>query len=501
MATFSTLTLDSNGTQRVLHDTILCVRFVDLTIGRFVTPTNDFTGYAANGFWYENGRPDLLHDPFKAGWASEGEGDGGQDRGLRDSFPARVFVVTTPIEVVLLDADSLDVWMRFTLAEEGSGATYGTCLGLSGASIYSADFLDGVLVIATGQGVRIADFRTDTCYVLGASESLRGEGISSRNVAGAVGTGFAVTVVDDVSTCVSMGIAALDSGVFGPIVAIGHPSGFTALQLGATPWARRHPIGLIGGTWLAFDDADGDETTPYFFDTGDSAETQWVGAGVRGGDVLVLDDGDHVIESIDVVNNILLVTPEISTSLTGDTYAIRRPVPAVCVASGGHLYFGNGEQQVMRVTDGTTWYSPGAALDAWTPEQGSVQLSSDVYRFAGIVLHDGDAYVATELGIFRCLADDFTRVGSPSAEYLYSAAGLDAPASYPLLTSGFTDCRAIAVDPETGHVGVISTDGATFVLTEIDVSIQQAFRYESYGAVFSLCTYRNLQGPPDVDVP
>lgn len=508
MATFSTSTLDSNGVQRVFHNTILDVRFIDVTAGRFAAPTRDFTGYAANGFWYEDGQPDVTqtyHTPFKAGWASEGEGD--EYRGPHDSFPARVLLVTTPVEVVLLDADSLDVWMRFALSSgEDVGVVYGTCLGLVTASVYSADLLDGVLVIATDQGVRIADFRTDTCYILGESESFRGSGIISRNVDDGIDIDFGVTVTGDVSTHVSMGIGPLESGTFGPIAAIGHPGGLTALKLiDGVPWARKHPFVQTGGAWLAFDDLDGDETTPYFFDTGNSAETEWVNAGVRRGDVLVLVDGDHTIESIDTLNNVLVVTPEIDSSLIGDDYSIRRPVPVTLVTGGGKLYFGNGEQQVMHVADLVAWCSQvddpeGAVLDVWTPSQGSVQLSSSTGLLQGITLLAGDLYAATEIGVFRCPADDFTRPGSPSAEHLYSASDAETAATYPILASGFGDCRAIAVDPETGHLGVASTDGVTAVLTEIDVSIQQAFRYESYDAIYSLCTYRNLQGPPDVEV-
>ena len=102
----------------------------------------------------------------------------------------------------------------------------------------------------------------------------------------------------------------------------------------------------------------------------------------------------------------------------------------------------------------------------------------------------------------RCnAAADFDRAGQPSATYLYSGGDTELDATYEILEGGFSDCRAVVIDPETGHLAVAATDGATSVLTEIDLSIHQAFRYEEYDSVVqAVYAYRNTAGPPDEDV-
>ena len=146
------------------------MRFYDVSQSRFASPDKTYTGYAASGFFYTLGSPSPELDDFKAAWAVEGEGDATSERGTLDRFPARIFVVTTELEVVILDADSLDVWMRFTPLDGASAGAYGNFLGSSGAELVGAVFHEGVLAVCTGAGIRIADFRADTCYVIGTAD-------------------------------------------------------------------------------------------------------------------------------------------------------------------------------------------------------------------------------------------------------------------------------------------------------------------------------------------
>lgn len=512
MASFSTTTLDSNGVPRLIDDEVRSVQFYATDTSTFANPDATFTGYASNGFFYVDGMPDPTHEPFKAGWASEGEDEGDENRGPVDAFPDRIFVVTTLSEVVILNADTLDVWMRFVL---GGSSTFGTCLGLSGAKVCSSAFNNGVLVIATDAGARLVDFRSDLCLVLGAETSSRSDtgsaGIASRNEDGVLDfseLAGAVYLLSDEVLHVSIGTGALDITdpvTFGPIVALGQDKGLSVLQVPAlaTPSVKQHPFVLTGGSWRAVDDSDEDGTTPYIYDDTGDAQLAWSNRGVRIGDVLVLEDVKYTILGIDPVDDVLEVTPEIGSAAVGFSYEIWRPVPVVRVEAGNptKLYIANGQQKVL-LADSDTWYATGGAeIDGWTPSSECVSLSEEVSTLYDLVVSiGGDVYLATDLGVFKATVDNFDQEGEPSAEYLYSAGGTALTATYEIL-EGFSDCRALALDPETGHLAVCSTDGATSVLTEIDLSIHQAFRSEEYEAVVSaLCGYRNTSGPPDEEV-
>lgn len=515
MASFSTTTLDTNGVPRLLDDDVRDVRFHEISSTTFANPDSEFTGYAANGFFYAAGQPDPTHDPFKAGWASEGEGEGDENRGPVDAFPDRVLVVTTASEVVILDADSLDVWMRFVL---GGSSTYGTFLGLAAAEIRAADLRDGVLVVATDAGVRVADFRGDVCMVLGASASTRSgtgaDGIADRNTDGVledtVLVGATRLVVSDDVLCARVGAGRLDAvtpAVVGPVAVVGHHGGLTAIQLPAleSPETKRHFLEITGGSWSASDDADGDSTTPYLYDDVGDAELRWVNKGVRAGDIVVLDTGaEHVVTGIDVVDDVLSLDPEIDVGSVGASYAILRSVPVVHLEPGDRLYAAYGQQKVILVDDGSVWYGSNLNVldeDEWVPTSDCVVLSDEVGAIRAVAVTAGDLYVATDIGVFRSLAADFDRAGQPSATYLYSGGDTELDATYEILEGGFSDCRAVVIDPETGHLAVAATDGATSVLTEIDLSIHQAFRYEEYDSVVqAVYAYRNTAGPPDEDV-
>lgn len=517
MSSFSTTTLDSNGTACLLDDHVVDTRFCDVSASTFANPNSTFTGYAADGYFYTNGEPDPVHDPFKASWASEGEGGGDENRGTVDRFPSRIFIVTTASEVVLLDADSLDVWMRFILG--GTGLGY--ALGVTGTEIRGADFHNGVLAIATDAGVRIADFRTDCCYALGAAASYRSSVnlVDSRNTDGQLTTRIDVMderlVVSAEVLCVSAGTGALDAvspPVSGVLVALGHDSGVTVVQVPALDSdgvlqdlaTKQHPFRQeAGGSWRAFEDNDGDGTTPYVYDDAGDAQLQWVNAGVRPGDVLVLDDdSEHTILSIDAARDVLEVTPEVDTTATGNAYTIRRPVPALVVRAGDRLVFANGHQKVYLADDGAVWYSAthGTVLDPWMSTSDSAVLSLAVSEIRDLAFSGDDVYIATDIGVFRVLGEALNSSGEASAELVYAGAASSSSPTYTILEGG-SNCTAVAVDPETGHLFVATVDGGAGTVTEIDLAINQAFRYESYdNEVNVLFAYRNPEGPPDRDV-
>jgi hypothetical protein len=505
MASISTTTLDSNGTQRVLSDDIRDIRFVDVKSSLFANPGSSFTGYAANGFYYEDGEPNPLFDPFKAPWAQEGEGDPTADRGDLDRFPDRILIVTTAEEVVILDADTLDVWVRFRRLSTPSGSIYGNFLGDPTVEPRSADFHNGVLVVATSEGLRIADFRKNVCYVLDTVTSYQGLGIEVRGEDGMLEDSVLIgsNRVIQSTACLHVSI-----GTAGGLVtaAVGHESGLSAVQVAQddAPTAAAHAFILASmGSWAAVDDGSGDSETALFGDAAADAQSQWVNNGVRIGDLVLTDlPSQHTITDIDVGENVLVLDPVLDTSDSGLNYEIHRIVNVTRMDGSANLYVANGQQKVLRI-EPPTWYD--GAFDPWEPGSGCVILSEEVTSLNDLVLSGTTVFAATDIGIFRATGEDFERLGQPSVEYIYSAGSTPAEASYEILEGGISDCRAAVIDPETGHLMVAAVDSTTSVLTEIDLSIHQAFRFftrdnAEEGEIQALVAYRNPDGPPDEEV-
>ncbi len=509
MSELSTTALDRNGIQRLLNDNIRDLQFVDVSSSEFANPSAGYTGYAANGYWYFQGALRPLEVPYKALWAQEGEGAPSLHRGDLDSFPDRILVVTTDVEVVLLDADSLDVWMRFVLLLGPAGGAYGNFLGGPATEIYQARFCEGYLVVATSAGLRVADFRQDRGTVHAQGDSMRSRykddgapyvGLSLRNADEYLEyapLAASADLADDVTSCCA--VAPVGDSV---VAALGTPTGLAALVLyeGAlgVPTAKTHATfsqdyAASGGR--ALDDADGDAVTPYFTDD----PRTWESDGVRPGDVLALPGSSHRV--VEVTDQHLEVVPELSVTALEDDYTIFRPVSAVLVRDGGVLYYANGTTRVAREST-EDWYTGPGLLDPFGASANGVPLHSLVTAVHCIVPRGTDYYVGTDLGVF--FAPDASFDTQTAAELRYAASEGSVAVTYPVLEGVINEVVALAVDPETGHVLVAATDEAASCVTEIDVSIHQAFRYfatdDLGGTVNALAAFRNPQGPPDAEV-
>jgi len=182
MADISTSTIDSNGITHLLSNLILSIQFVEVEKSEFANPSSSFTGYAADGFYYSSGSADPTVSTFKASWAEEGEHETATStRGILDRFPARIFIVSTDQEVIILDADDLAVWMRFILSSSSISSATGPVMGGSEADVVSASFSEGVLFVATTKGIRFIDFLTDSAKYITSAATYSGSGLGSRN--------------------------------------------------------------------------------------------------------------------------------------------------------------------------------------------------------------------------------------------------------------------------------------------------------------------------------
>tara|TARA_B100001123_G_scaffold450294_2_gene619920 strand:- start:367 stop:2607 length:2241 start_codon:yes stop_codon:yes gene_type:complete len=153
---------DTAGQQHILGDVVLGIRHYVIKGSRFESPTPDYTGYGSNGLYYASGVYSAAFTPPTAHWASE---PAGSNRGTLDRFPDEIVIVGTNKELVILNARTYDVWMRFV--NQPGAAGNGTLLGkVTEFSRFDFDTDSGVLYIATSEGLRIADFRRDRMAVL-----------------------------------------------------------------------------------------------------------------------------------------------------------------------------------------------------------------------------------------------------------------------------------------------------------------------------------------------
>ena len=121
---------------------------------------------------------------------------------------------------------------------------------------------------------------------------------------------------------------------------------------------------------------------------------------------------------------------------------------------------------------------------------------------------DNDVYVTNNAGVYLASKKAIEEEGN--AELRYSTSAGDG--SYKILAGGGTDdlpntkCTAVVADVETGHL-LVAVGGSSPAVTEIDLSIQQAFRdFDSTSTppvtsdVKSLVSFRNPDGPPDKEI-
>ncbi len=522
MATISTSTTDNEGIASLVGPRMRSIQYVNVKQSSFANPGSRYTGFAADGRWYTSGVYDPSHSPAKASWASEAEASADLFRGVQDSFPDRIFVMATNAEVVILDADTLDVWMRFVRYSGITAHTYGSFLGDSTVTVYQACFHDGYLVVATSLGLRIADFRNDTAFVLASTSSYESSlNLEQRNSDGFLEGALYVgeDIIRDNALCVDVGYIspAVDADYGGKVVAaVGTSRGLSAVTLfdpdplAASPFkptTNNHSNFSTGNIsdWETLDDNDADLTTPYIARPAPSLPV-WISEGIRPGDLIVLKPSvgaDIKVEVVAVDADKLTVTPEVDITKSGSIHKAHRRVPSVSMTPRGGLIFANGHQTVCRIED-PMWYDA-TNIDPWTGSaaQSIVNTSSDVGEIRRVRSAGTSAFIATDIGIFYASEGDFDLAGGSnfgSSTYWYGISS--SSARYPVLEGTLEICADVVVDDETGNILVATVDDleTESVVTEIDPTIQQAFQFfgeGDVGVVTCLASYRNTEGPPD----
>lgn len=514
--TLSTVRFDRNGTQRLLSDDITALHFAYVGQELFANPDREYTGYAADGFWYTEGVRDPTHVPFRASWAAEGGGDPTPVRSALDRFPERLIVCATLLEVALFDADSADLWMRFVVGSTTPSGE-GRLVGGPGTIIRDVVFTNGYLVIATNTGLRVADFRRDRGCRLDDSQSVSSGavGLAHRNSDTFLDetSSSATNLLLQNSNCLSMDAGAFSSSVLQTqptvksvrtIAACGHPDGITAVRLdepgGALPSTVRHPARIsIATPWEVEDDADIDDTTLYFVD-GNFGGTNFQARGVQPGDRVETDTIG--VRRVTRVENIqagrrLSVLPELELTHSGSNYQISRPVPALLISPELHLYFASGPGALAVVRDLEWATTPGRVFSDLNVVGGSYSPLAAIPENINDLARRGDLLLAaTSLGVFVATDEDLEE--RRRAEYRYSTSAVtEVDATYKILEGTDTNCEAVSVDPETGNIQVAVTD-VNSVVSEINPNIQQTFRFfNNVNRIRALATFRNPSGPPD----
>lgn len=503
MTVFSSLTTDANGIAHLLGAQLVDFQYVDVTKSRFYAPDSSYTGYGANGFYYTAGALDPGYVQYKALWAVEGEDAASSDRGDRDSFPNRIFVVTTTVEVAILNADDLTVWMRFRKDVTSAGTGY--LIGENTTTLYGARFISGWLLVATSDGLRMADFRRDICYYFGAagtgqrsytpSEPSPGGGVSNRNVDGIVdqvtgagGSGGKTVVVE---TCTGLSVGKIGTTL---VAAIHHDRGFTGVlinsdsvtipELTENEWTA----GPYGAWSIILEDGayeyirmtvGGDNFTADGVRVGDTAPS---GAQV----IVAINDADDVIQIEDYGS------ADSDSSLT-----IYRPVYASGLSADGKLYLSSGST-VLEI-EGSDWYT-GTPIDGFDTGLNRVNIDTGVTRIYDIAVIGDTIYMGTDQGVFSAGDEDFA-AASLNYAWLFSTPTYDA--RYQILTSIDVIVK-IAADPETGSLLILATDSGSTVLSEVSISdsrvLQTYDESDLGGPATVLFAYENPNGPPDQEV-
>jgi hypothetical protein len=514
--TLSTVRFDSNGTQRLLSDDITALHFAYVGQELFANPDREYTGYAADGFWYTDGVRDPTKVPFKASWAVEGEGSPTPVRSDLDRFPERLIVCATLREVALFDADNADLWMRFVIGNVSPPGA-GRLVGGPGTLIRDAVFTNGYLVIATNTGLRIADFRQDRGYRLGDAQSAGSGtlGLVNRDSDTFLDetSSSAPGVLLQNSDCLGMDAGAFSTSVLQAqpttknvrtVAACGHPDGITAVRLdepgGSPPSTVRHPaIISIATPWEAEDDSDIDDTTPYFVDD-NFGGTNFLGLGVQQGDRLIPDTVSErrvtLVEGIQAGRR-LSVSPELNLTDSGSSYQIARAVPALLISPELHLYFASGSGALAVVRDQAWATTPGLVFSDLNVAGNNFSELAAIPETINDLARRGDLLLAaTSLGVFVATDEDIDE--RRRAEFRYSTPAVtDVDATYKILEGTDANCAAISVDPETGNIQVAVTD-VNSVVSDINPNIQQTFRFfDNVGRILALATFRNPVGPPD----
>lgn len=506
--------VDANGAPRLLDGVLLSIQFVDVSRSRFAHPDREFTGYSAAGIWHTDGRADPTHEPFEATWGSEAAGP---HRGTSAHFPKRMFVITTRIEVVFLDADTLDVFLRFVkgnTAPVGNGAF----LGGSGDRLYQARFEEGFLLVATSSGLRIADFRADTAYLYRvANQTEAAAGLVQRNGAtyfdGADISHAHRALLSDELFTVSVGSLAAPEGtekntwILGAAAGAGALHGLILHKPGLTyPEVKGTSLEIeVSQAWETLEEPLGGSISQTFSDAG----SNWNALRIYPGDRLLLDSGDSVIvlEVAQVVPGSVLKTQPLPAGASGSAYRIRRSVQTLQIGPDGSLVAGCGGNLVLQIP-----------APAWADRTEPALASGLAFDWPGallaapaLVITDlapapaGGWYVGTDIGVFFAPRFGLGTGLLPyeTAEYRYASVevtGVDV--QHRILSGTGTRVDAVVVDPENGNCIVSLTSPSDMsVITQIDPTNHRAVAaYSGQGRVRCLSAFRNPAGPPRVEV-
>jgi hypothetical protein len=516
MADISTTAQDANGIAMLLSDSIKYIQYVDLTITTFYSPDAGYTGYSYTGYGFTNGVVDLSFSPQIASWSTEGQHTiATNSRGLLDKFPDRIFVITTVAEVVILNADNLDVWMRFTLA---SGST-GTFLGTATTVVKKALFVEGYLIVYTEGAIRIASFTKDFGYVIsGASVVRSGWDLSKRNdVSFWITSSVAITNTHSTQkTLMSSDILCMDAKYINDnvLVAVGHPKGFssvdiTNIEVAGLDRSKHNELKIavtVGGSgWEIVDDGDGDATSPIFAeDYPNPSPTNWTSAGVKAGDTVEVDFGSgNVSYQISQVNeNVsgqgLVFTTEAtlyqSSSANNLQYQIYRAVDAVDILYSGELILSNGHSSVAM--------SSSAWRDVTQSSFGGFTVAQNYSNMSGggkvnIIVSDSDEiFVGTSQGLYRTTKPKME--AEEAAEFWYSSSSVSR--YYDVIkdhTLPSTSVTSIAKDSESGHL-FFAFNGTAGILFGVDLASHRlSSSTTSTTPIEGLGGFRNNNGPPN----
>ena len=515
MADISTTTRDANNVAHLTSNTIVALKYFDVSSSTFGNPDRNFYGYGHDGVYREAGvgtSSPSTGQAAKATWASEGEHTTATaTRGLEDSFPLRVLIILTATEVVILNADDLAVWMRFTKASGSSHSDY-YCLGGSTTTFVDCDFDEGVLAVATADsavagmvGLVLVDFRRDQMFMSSSSANalLSSKTILDRNAAAVwtaspgslTGMGLLTSDVNNVSLMTEQNQT---------YAATSHPNGITLLRfrpglaagytgtkgvLVKTSQAFEKAYSSVA--YSATDDLDGDSTTPLFYAANN---TEWASDNIRAGDTLYIGTTSYRIASVGVTT--LTLSDEIATSVsTGSgSYTIRRRVDKLLLRSSTDLFYADGEGSVVHHQD-QTYQSSSNNIDPFGSPSYRASIPSTSTR--DLCVRGGNLYVATSAGVYRVTLND-TSTGLPSLlEYSSSSGG----GAYFVLAHDLA--TALAVDTDSGHLLIATHNGSSASeVVELDVDrFHQKVRVTTGTVeVKSLIGYTNPSGPPTTSV-
>jgi hypothetical protein len=492
----------------LLGAAVLRVRYYDLTAARFAVPDASYTGFGYDGVWYAAGVPDLGHSPQLAPWSTE---VASSVRGTRNRFPDRILVVGTELELAILDADTLELWMRFLPAED-TGESY---LGFESAHFGKFDFdVDrGVLYVVVGGSLRVADFSVDRMAAISSSlavvtkepDGTGNEGsILNRNTAGRLDLGDTTVelpagppawLLSDYAQEVLVGCKLLGSPARSTVAvgtrrslhvrASGLPRGNPPTAAPARDHVHHGPDGdwgMVkgsGGGDEVLDD-DGDPTGYEFACAYDFSD----GIVCRG--MLFREDlGGYQppVPVLDREGDLLTLSRE---TLVGhpDEWEVLANVLALCQHVDGTLGLLAGHRLVHA---GETWVEGEAGADSSTLLNPSStvphrDLPAEVLEVYSLYRH-GDYYlVCTDVGVWRVQVVSATELGVP--ELLYAGTPpATAERLYELL--GASPCvREVAVDSRSGVLGLALSELAA-LSSEVPAA-QADVEYDLDGLHFEL---------------